>query len=124
MHFLQRAGHDVVHVRDLGSKGRTDGYHLYTAARDRRIMVVYNGDDYFLLHDALYRWIPSPAESERTIDSTAIHAGILHFQQRQGLTVPQLSQAISEFVASGYPTQNRFYTYDIRTSWVERPFLL
>lgn len=110
---LRRAGHDAIHVRDLGTFRRSDADHLLAATRDGRIVVTHNRKDYLLLHDAWHRW---------TLAWTVLdqHAGVLclpHNLQPHALFV-----AIDVFLSSDFPIANEVYTYSPATSWIRQPY--
>jgi predicted nuclease of predicted toxin-antitoxin system len=111
---LRNVGHDAVHVRDLGTRGRPDSYHLLSASQDQRILIAHNRDDYLLLHDAWNRW-------SATWNVTQGHAGILclpHMKPRE------LFFAVDVFLHSSLSIVNECYTYDQAMSWIVDRFQL
>src|SRR5262245_1656457 len=53
---LRTFGHDARHASEIGMHTADDDEHLVVAARDRRIILTGNEDDFALLHDAWIRW--------------------------------------------------------------------
>ena len=68
--ILAQRSHDVVHVFDLGIRSTIDPEHLRVAARDERILVTFNRNDFRELHQL---WVALNAWG--TLDQP--HAGIL-----------------------------------------------
>lgn len=106
---LTAAGHDVIHVRDLGTGRATDGHHLLTAAQQRRVLVTHDAEDFRLLHDAWQRWA-----SAWSIDVS--HAGILIIPQRNYLA-ERLVALIEEMLQSRQPLTNRLFRWQPSTGW-------
>jgi predicted nuclease of predicted toxin-antitoxin system len=69
---LRGLGHDARHASEIGMHAADDDEHLIAAARDRRIIVTENEDDFALLHDAWIRW-----QREWNVPTHWRHAGIL-----------------------------------------------
>lgn len=55
-HGLRGRGHDARHAAEIAMHTAGDDEHLIVGARDRRIIVTENEDDFALLHDAWIRW--------------------------------------------------------------------
>lgn len=98
---LRDAGHTIVRADDVGP-GRTDAWHLTTAAGQQRILVTFNDRDYRYLH--------------RTWTTLRIfglfsrkHSGILTAtrQIEPAVWLP----AIEELLQSGQPIPERMWTW-------------
>jgi len=48
---LRKRGYDVVHVQELGRKGKSDSEQLSYAAQNQRCLVSFNVKDFVLLHN-------------------------------------------------------------------------
>ncbi|MGI8688437.1 MAG: DUF5615 family PIN-like protein [Thermomicrobiales bacterium] len=55
-HELRMRGHDARQAAEIAMHAADDDEHLIVAARDQRIIVTENEDDFALLHDAWIRW--------------------------------------------------------------------
>lgn len=68
---LRQRGHDAVHTREVGNKGRTDPRQLAFAVHHGRILITANYRDFRMLHDAWVVW------SDRRVGlGLALHHGI------------------------------------------------
>ena len=118
--LLRIRGHDVITVRDLGTREATDGEHLLAATQQGRILITHNGDDYVLLHDAWRRWF----REYSTVSNAPLHASILVVPQPK----PQLDYwpvetavAILEaFLVSTLDLSGRAFEWTPVHGWRER----
>jgi hypothetical protein len=69
---LRGRGHDARHAAEVAMQTASDDEHLIVAARDHRIIVTENEDDFALLHDAWIRW-----QRAWQVQESWRHAGIL-----------------------------------------------
>jgi predicted nuclease of predicted toxin-antitoxin system len=54
--FLAAQWHQIDRVQELGRAGLGDAQHLLYAARDNRVLVTHNTDEFLLLHRAWIAW--------------------------------------------------------------------
>jgi hypothetical protein len=101
---LQLSGHDVVTVRDLGTRKAGDDEHLLTAAVQRRIFITHNGRDFLLHHNAWRRWAAAWG-------ATAQHAGVLVIPQR--VPIARLEIEILALLASAHAMANILYHWSV-----------
>jgi len=106
--LLAGAGYDVVRGADLGLGHAADSVHLLEAARQGRVLVSHNVNDFQLLHEAWQRW------------STAWGAP----KQHPGILLPthanphDVFRQVDTIIASQWPLVNELYRWRDRGGWV------
>ncbi len=55
-HELRQRGHNARHAAEIAMHAADDDEHLIVTARDQRIILTENEDDFALFHDAWIRW--------------------------------------------------------------------
>jgi hypothetical protein len=114
--LLTQAGHDALSsVSSLDLRHIGDYDVLRIIARDRRILVTHNAEDFVLLHHAWRRW-----SRDWGIDPT--HAGILVPLQRLGLRPNEIVFRLDELLATGWALTNELYLFTgLAGGWVRIP---
>lgn len=99
---LRALGLDVLTTRVAGNKGQSDPQQLAFAAREDRVLVTSNRDDFELLHEA---WIT--CAREWSITGQAIHAGIMLVPNGNEAGPEKLAQIINEFARTNATLASR-----------------
>jgi hypothetical protein len=113
MRALLSVGHDASTVRDLEATRLTDDTHLLTAARERRVLVTHDRNDFTLLHDAWLTWpaafgLALPPRPGIVVLDPAPHDALFH--------------ALDAFLARTVPETwpNQLYRWHHRDEWHRR----
>ena len=97
--LLRRAGHDVVIPADVGMTGADDAVHLTHAAREDRVLLSRNHDDFRNLHNLI-------------IQTGGIHPGIAIVRRendiRRDMTPHTIVRSIENMLAANVPVENQF----------------
>ena len=111
--LLERHGHNVLSLTSVPALRRIDDYDvLRIAARESRILVTQNANDFTLLHHAWRRW-------PREWGIAPVHAGILVPLQRLALSPAEIVFHVDELLATGWPLENELYLFKgSRGGWV------
>lgn len=114
--ILEQYGHDVLSIVAVPALRRIGDYDvLRIAARENRILVTQNADDFTLLHHAWRRWSPG-------WNVAPVHAGILILLQRLALSPAEIAFHVDEILAAGWPLVNELYLFKgSRGGWVREP---
>jgi len=114
--LLERRGHDVLSIAFVPALRRIGDYDvLRIAAREGRILVTQNVNDFTLLHHAWRRW-------SRDWGVAPVHAGILIPLQRLALSPPEVVFHLDELLAAGWPLANELFLFKgSRGGWVREP---
>jgi predicted nuclease of predicted toxin-antitoxin system len=97
--LLVNAGHDVQVPADVGLSGADDPIHLTHTARDGRVLVSGNHDDFRNLHNLV-------------VQTGGGHPGILIVRRdndpRRDMSPRGIAHAIEKLLASNVPIANQF----------------
>jgi predicted nuclease of predicted toxin-antitoxin system len=98
--LLQRAGHEVVSPRAVGTRGVADKEHLYYAAAHALVLLTANARDFIDLHE---EWRGQQQE----------HHGMLIVYRENNptrdMSLQQIVQAVTQIEQSGLPLVNTFH---------------
>jgi hypothetical protein len=103
--LLRRAGHDVCLPTDVGLAGENDPVHLTRAAKDDRVVLSGNHDDFAELHDLIMQvggHYPGTLIVRRDNDP------------KRDLKPAGIVRAVRNLLAAGVPLADGFY---ILNSW-------
>lgn len=111
---LRALGHDVIHTREVGRKGRSDPQQLAFASEQGRVIVTCNDDDFVLLHEA---WLLCPSgRSERQSSS---HAGIAIVPNGSRILDAELISIVDQFAQDVELTTDRLFRWRREAGWQE-----
>lgn len=110
--LLRRHGHDVLTVREAGSKGATDVRQLLFACRTGRITVTYDAGDFKMLHEA---WLL--LAREWLVERNVLHPGVLVLPPPRKLDNDMAAAVIDVRIREGNLT-NELLIWKHPTGWV------
>ena len=97
--LLIRAGHDVQTPSVAGISGGDDPVHLLQAARDDRVLLSHNHDDFKNLHDLVTQ-------------TGGAHPGIFVIRRennpRRDMDAGNIARAIGNLISANFPLKNQF----------------
>lgn len=104
-------GIPTVSAREIGQEQGDDAEHLFIAARQQRIIVTYDRDDFTLLHRAWLRW---SAGWQVWVD----HPGILIIPQPPRLSVAQSDREIASLLIHQPVMVNVLFVWTTSAGWI------
>lgn len=102
----------MISAREIGQERSDDAEHLFIAAKQRRIVITHDRDDFILLHRAWQRWSAGWHVS-------AFHSGILIVPQPPRLTVVQCDQEIESLIARQSALTNALFQWTTSAGWTD-----
>lgn len=109
--LLRLRGHSTVSAREIGRERGDDAEHLFIAARQQRIMVTHDRDDFTLLHRAWLRWSAGWQVSVN-------HPGILIIPQPPRLSVAQSDREIASLLIHQPMMVNVLFVWTTSAGWI------
>jgi hypothetical protein len=111
---LTDVGHAAVSTNERGHMGRSDPWQLAVAARERRVFITCNFDDFRLLHEAWTSW-----STEWGIESRVRHAGILVIPNGNEMMLGQMVDIVVEILEQESTLDNRLFRWRRSIEWLE-----
>ena len=108
---LRALGYDIISSRDVAYARANDDEALTFAARDGRVLLTHDIDDFELLHDAWRRWTTEWGVVRH-------HAGILILPQEW--PNDRKADEIDAFLSTDPDLKNQLYRWKASTGWESR----
>jgi hypothetical protein len=114
--LLRVAGFDVVFSRNVHPSGTSDHLHLLNSARDSRILITHDKEDFRLLHFAWKDWFDAFA-----VEPRPQHSGIVRLPQYPELPTSLAVQVLEALFALSTPDDfiGRLLEWSRGDSWEE-----